>query len=52
MADPTLVTRKDGRRQWAYRDKAVYVRIHDAPDKPTGDGVDGKWHLVPFFKTE
>lgn len=47
VGDWTLVPRSDGPAQWAYRSKPVYVRYHDLPDAPAGDGVDGLWHLVP-----
>jgi predicted lipoprotein with Yx(FWY)xxD motif len=47
-----IVARSDGRQQWAYRGQPVYMRFHDAPDQPTGDGIDGKWHLIPYTKTQ
>jgi predicted lipoprotein with Yx(FWY)xxD motif len=43
----TLAPRTDGAPQWAYKGKPVYVRYHDEPDAPGGDGEDGAWHLVP-----
>ena len=46
----TVVMRSDGKRQWALRGKPVYTRFHDAPDMPTGDGVDGVWHLIPYTR--
>jgi predicted lipoprotein with Yx(FWY)xxD motif len=38
--------RDDGRLQWAYKGHPVYIRYHDSPEKPMGDGVDGTWHLL------
>ena len=42
----TVLVREDGRKQWAYKDRPVYLRYHDSPSKPTGDGVDGVWHFL------
>ena len=42
----TPIDRDDGRKQWAYKGQPVYVRYHDAPSAPTGDGVDGVWHFL------
>ena len=44
----TVLERDDGVRQWMLRGKPVYVRYHDAPSVPTGDGIQGIWHLVPY----
>lgn len=44
----TLIKRRDGRLQWAHRARPLYTRIHDSPEAPSGDGVDGKWHVLPF----
>jgi predicted lipoprotein with Yx(FWY)xxD motif len=49
--DWTIFVRKDGRRQWAYRKRPVYTHIHDSADKPTGDGEDGVWHVMPHYPT-
>ena len=46
MGDWTLVKRDDGREQWAYQGHPVYVRYHDSPEKPSGNGVDGVWHTL------
>jgi len=44
----TVVTRDDGRKQWAFRGKPLYMRYHDAPNMPSGDGEEGgAWHVVP-----
>lgn len=44
----TLIERRDGKLQWAHRTRPLYTRIHDSPEAPSGDGVNGKWHLLPF----
>ncbi len=47
IGDWTVVPRTDGSPQWAYRGKPVYVRYHDHPDTPVGDGMDGVWRIIP-----
>lgn len=42
----TTIMREDGRRQWAYQGRPVYVLYHDSPTDPVGDGHDGVWHLL------
>jgi predicted lipoprotein with Yx(FWY)xxD motif len=49
MGDWTLVTRDDGQKQWAYKGRPIYMRFHDDPNKPMGDGLDGLWHLLGHF---
>jgi predicted lipoprotein with Yx(FWY)xxD motif len=46
----SVIARKDHRRQWAYLRRPVYLRIHDSAEMPTGDGVDGTWHLLPIYR--
>jgi predicted lipoprotein with Yx(FWY)xxD motif len=46
VGDWTVVIRDNGSRQWAYKGRPVYVRYHDSPNAPTGDGVDGVWHFL------
>jgi len=43
----TIITRDDGKKQFAYKGKPVYYWIKDtkAGDK-TGDGVGGTWHIA------
>lgn len=49
LPDFTVVNRDDGRKQWAFRGKPLYMRYHDAPNAPAGDGdEDGAWTLVPY----
>ena len=48
VGDWTLVPRPDGDPQWAYKGAPVYVRYHDDPDSPIGEGRDDRnWRLVP-----
>lgn len=43
----TIVLRKDGKRQWAYKGKPLYYWAGDQkPGDKTGDGVGGVWHIV------
>ncbi|HEY8595976.1 MAG TPA: hypothetical protein VIL84_12105 [Devosiaceae bacterium] len=45
--DFSLVTRKDGTMQWAYKGMPLYGWIKDtAPGDMTGDGVGGVWHTA------
>jgi predicted lipoprotein with Yx(FWY)xxD motif len=46
IGDWTLVPRADGAPQWAYKGAPVYVRYHDEPDAPSGEGEQGVWRLV------
>ena len=45
--DYTVITRDDGKKQWAIKGKPLYYWAKDtkAGDK-TGDGVGGSWHLI------
>ena len=43
----TLVTRDDGRKQWAYKGKPLYTWSKDSkPGDATGDGVNSVWHIA------
>ena len=45
--DYTIVTRDDGKKQWALKGKPLYFWAKDAkPGDKTGDGVLGLWHTV------
>ncbi len=46
LGDWTIITRADTRRQWAYLGHPVYLRYHDSVESPTGNGVDGVWHIL------
>ncbi|MCE4226810.1 hypothetical protein HCU64_24015 [Methylobacterium sp. C25] len=44
----SVVTRDDGSKQWAYKDKPLYTWTKDTkPGDITGDGfLNGAWHVV------
>ena len=43
----SLVTRKDGKHQWAYDGQPLYLWKKDGkPGDMTGDGVGGVWHTA------
>ncbi|MFY9692458.1 MAG: hypothetical protein WA776_14265 [Xanthobacteraceae bacterium] len=45
--DWTIVTRKDGGKQWAYKGKPLYTFYHDGnPGDAKGDGVNNVWHIA------
>ena len=45
--DCTLITRSDGRKQWAYKGKPLYSWTKDTkPGDTTGDGVNNVWHIA------
>jgi len=45
--DFTLVERKDGSAQWAYKGMPLYFWAGDAkPGETSGDGIGGVWHVV------
>jgi predicted lipoprotein with Yx(FWY)xxD motif len=45
--DFSLITRGDGRKQWAYKNKPLYTWSKDAkPGDTTGDGVNSVWHIA------
>lgn len=47
LPDWTLIARKDGTQQWAYRGKPLYRYAADAfPGATFGDGVDTVWRLA------
>lgn len=46
LGDWSVVMREDGRRQWAYKGKPVYLRFHDSVEAPAGNGIDGVWHYL------
>lgn len=45
--DYSIITRDDGKKQWAYKGKPLYTWVKDqkAGDK-TGDGVNNVWHVA------
>jgi len=45
--DYMIITRDDGKKQWAMKGKPLYYWIKDTkPGDKTGDGVQGVWHIV------
>ena len=43
----TIITRDDGRKQWAYKGKPLYAWSKDTkPGDVTGDGVNNVWHIA------
>lgn len=45
--DYSIVTRDDGKKQWALKGKPLYYWAKDTkPGDKTGDGVLGKWHVA------
>ena len=43
----SVIARDDGRKQWAYAGKPLYLWSKDAkPGDATGDGVRGVWHAA------
>ena len=44
----TVITRDDGKKQWAYNSKPLYFWIKDQrPGDKTGDGfLNGAWHVA------
>ena len=45
--DYTVVTRDDGKKQWALKGKPLYYWVKDQkPGDMTGDGVNNVWHAV------
>ena len=44
--DFSATLRADGKRQWAYRGRPLYLFAGDArPGDRDGDGVNGAWHV-------
>ena len=47
MGDWTVVTRDDGSKQWAYKNKPLYTWVKDSkPGDTTGEGVNNVWHVA------
>jgi len=42
-----IIAREDGRRQWAYKGKPLYLRATDRkPGDRSGDGADNLWRIA------
>jgi len=49
VAPFTLITRADGNKQWALRDKPLYFFLGDTqPGDVKGDGVNKVWHVAGY----
>jgi predicted lipoprotein with Yx(FWY)xxD motif len=47
MGDWTVVTRDDGSKQWAYKNKPLYTWVKDSkPGDTTGEGFNNVWHVA------
>jgi predicted lipoprotein with Yx(FWY)xxD motif len=45
--DYTVITRTDGKQQWAFKGKPLYFWIKDQkPGDKTGDGFNNVWHVA------
>jgi len=45
--DYSVVTRDDGKKQWALKGKPLYYWVKDTkPGEMTGEGVMGAWHVA------
>ena len=43
----SFISRDDGRKQWAYKGKPLYIWTKDKqPGDATGDGVNNAWHIA------
>jgi predicted lipoprotein with Yx(FWY)xxD motif len=53
FGDWSVVTRDDGSKQWALRDKPLYTSVRDTKLMDgSGNGVDGVWHIAVFKPAE
>jgi len=42
-----IIAREDGRRQWTYKGKPLYLWVKDQePGDRSGDGVDNLWRVA------
>ena len=45
--DYSVITRDDGRKQWAYKGRPLYAWVKDAkPGDRTGDGFNNAWRVA------
>lgn len=40
----SVITRDDGRKQWAYKSRPVYTFYQDTPNNPQGIGMVENWY--------
>jgi predicted lipoprotein with Yx(FWY)xxD motif len=48
LGDWSIIVRKDGRHQWAFKGHPVYTYVKDTSEKPTGGS--GTFHVMPHFR--
>lgn len=47
MGDYSIISRDDGKRQWAFRGKPLYYWVKDQkPGDKTGDGFNNAWRVA------
>ncbi len=47
QGDYSVITRDDGKKQWALKGKPLYYWVKDSkPGDKTGDGVGNAWRLI------
>lgn len=45
--DYSVITRDDGKKQWAFKGKPLYFWVKDSkPGDTTGEGFNGVWHVA------
>jgi len=47
IGDWSVIVRDNGRQQWAYKGRPVYMRFHDSIEEPMGDKIEGWSFLTP-----
>ncbi len=47
QGDYSVITRDDGKKQWAFKGKPLYFWVKDSkPGDATGEGVNGVWRVA------
>jgi len=46
IGDWTIARRRNGRTQWSFKHKPVYIYSKDSPGVASGDGLEGEWHVL------
>lgn len=47
QGDYSIITRDDGKKQWAFRGKPLYFWVKDSkPGDATGEGFNGVWRVA------
>jgi predicted lipoprotein with Yx(FWY)xxD motif len=47
IGDWSVISREDGRRQWAYKNRPVYTFFADESSDPQGVGLEAGWYYNP-----